>query len=378
MSGEVSYFSRFFVKFVEIIAAGLASAISAYLLAHFVSSPTPASPPTVTAVQVAPNSSGVAAQPAPPAAAAAASEHPAPQDAAEPKLVPKASKDANVLSPRKHPKTDTDVAEKEARSQKSAKALVRAALANVDAKAPADAVIGPGTTDTRSAPVDAQPRQANMPLRQADVGPRPVDVPPLVAAIKTPANAAGGDMQPPSPDVRPSPVTSVEIEPRPVAAVGPLLPSASPPLEKAAPQPPPPADQDKQVRAGVLTCDVSEGMGYIIGSQKLLSCSFNPDGEGRREGYDGSITKFGLDLGLTRSSRMVWVVFTSTVAGPGFLAGDYFGASGEATVGAGLGANVLLGGSNRTVALQPLSLSGQTGLNVAVGVAALRLGLPRQ
>jgi hypothetical protein len=211
MSGEVSYFSHFFVKFVEIIAAGLASAISAYLLAHFVSSPTPASPPTVTAVQVAPNSSGVAAQPAPPAAAAAASEHPAPQDAAEPKLVPKASKDANVLSPRKHPKTDTDVAEKEARSQKSAKALVRAALANVDAKAPADAVIGPGTTDTRSAPVDAQPRQANMPLRQADVGPRPIDVPPLVAAIKTPANAAGGDMQPPSPDVRPSPVTSVEI-----------------------------------------------------------------------------------------------------------------------------------------------------------------------
>jgi hypothetical protein len=381
MSGEVSYFSRFFVKFVEIIAAGLASAISAYLLAHFaglLSSPTPPSQLALTTGQVGPAASGVTAQPTPPVAAAAANEHPAPQDAAEPKLVPKASKDANVLSPRKHPKTDTDVAEKEARSQKSAKALVRAALANVDAKAPADVVIGPGTTDTRSAPVDAQPRQANMPLRQADVGPRPVDVPPLVAAIKTPANAAGGDMQPPSPDVRSSPVTSVEIEPRPVAAVGPLLPSASPPLEKAAPQPPPPADQDKQVRAGVLTCDVSEGMGYIIGSQKLLSCSFNPDGEGRREGYDGSITKFGLDLGLTRSSRMVWVVFTNTVAGPGFLSGDYFGASGEATVGAGLGANVLLGGSNRTVTLQPLSLSGQTGLNVAVGVAALRLGLPRQ
>jgi hypothetical protein len=381
MSGEVSYFSRFFVKFVEIIAAGLASAISAYLLAHFaglLSSPTPPSQLALTTGQVGPAASGVTAQPTPPVAAAAANEHPAPQDAAEPKLAPKASKDAKVLPPRKHPKTDTDVAEKEARSQKSAEALVRAALANVDAKAPADAVIGPGTTDTRSAPVDAQPRQANMPLRQADVGPRPVDVPPLVAAIKTPANAAGGDMQPPSPDVRSSPVTSVEIEPRPVAAVGPLLPSASPPLEKAAPQPPPPADQDKQVRAGVLTCDVSAGMGLILGSQKLVSCSFNPDGEGRREGYDGSITKFGLDLGLTRSSRMVWVAFSNTVAGPGFLAGDYFGASGEATVGAGLGANVLLGGSNRTVALQPLSLSGQTGLNVAVGVAALRLGLPRQ
>jgi hypothetical protein len=83
-------------------------------------------------------------------------------------------------------------------------------------------------------------------------------------------------------------------------------------------------------------------------------------------------------LGLTHSSRMVWVVFSNTVAGPGFLAGDYFGASGEATVGAGLGANVLLGGSNRTLAFQPISLSGQTGLNLALGVAALQLGLPRQ
>ena len=78
----------------------------------------------------------------------------------------------------------------------------------------------------------------------------------------------------------------------------------------------------------------------ILGSQKLVSCSFTPDGEGRREDYDGSITKFGLDLGLTHSSRMVWVVFSNTVAGPGFLAGDYFGASGEAKVGAGVGANV--------------------------------------
>jgi hypothetical protein len=134
----------------------------------------------------------------------------------------------------------------------------------------------------------------------------------------------------------------------------------------------------QQVRAGVLTCDVSEGMGYIIGSQKRLSCSFAPEGAGRREDYDGSITKFGLDLGLTRGGFMVWSVFTNTVAGPGFLAGEYVGASGEVTVAAGLGANVLVGGSNRTVALQPISLGGQTGLNVAIGVAALHLGLPRQ
>jgi Protein of unknown function (DUF992) len=128
----------------------------------------------------------------------------------------------------------------------------------------------------------------------------------------------------------------------------------------------------------VLTCDVSQGIGYIIGSQKLLSCSFAPEGEGRREDYDGSITKFGLHLGLTRRGFMVWAVFTNTVAGPGFLAGDYYGASGEVTVAAGLGANALLGGSYRTVTLQPISLGGQTGLNLAIGVAALHLGLPRQ
>jgi hypothetical protein len=74
---------------------------------------------------------------------------------------------------------------------------------------------------------------------------------------------------------------------------------------------------------------------------------------------------------------MIWVVFTETVAGPGFLAGDYVGASAEVSLAAGLGANVLIGGSNRTVALQPISVNGQIGINLALAVASLRLGLPR-
>jgi hypothetical protein len=134
----------------------------------------------------------------------------------------------------------------------------------------------------------------------------------------------------------------------------------------------------QQARAGLLTCDVSAGLGLILGSRKSISCTFAPDRRGRREDYDGSITKFGLDLGITGGGVMVWAVFTDTVAGPGFLAGNYVGASGEASVGAGLGANVLIGGSNRTVGLQPVSVSGQIGLNLALGVAALRLGLPRR
>jgi hypothetical protein len=129
----------------------------------------------------------------------------------------------------------------------------------------------------------------------------------------------------------------------------------------------------QRVRTGVLTCDVSAGIGLIIGSQKQVSCAFVPDRPGPQEAYGGSITKFGLDIGITGGGVMVWGVFTESFAGPGFLAGDYVGATGEVTIAAGLGANVLVGGSNRTVALQPVSVTGQIGLNLAVGVADLHL-----
>jgi hypothetical protein len=135
----------------------------------------------------------------------------------------------------------------------------------------------------------------------------------------------------------------------------------------------------QQIRAGLLTCNVSAGLGFIVTSQKQISCLFVPDEPSwpsRQEEYDGTITKFGLDLGITGGGKMVWVVFTRTVAGPGFLAGDYVGATGEASIGAGIGANVLVGGSNRTVTLQPVSLGGQIGLNLAIGVASFHLGLP--
>ena len=130
----------------------------------------------------------------------------------------------------------------------------------------------------------------------------------------------------------------------------------------------------QRVRAGVLTCDISAGIGIIIGSQKIVSCVYAPERTGPQQAYSGSISKFGLDIGATSRGVMVWGVFTDSV-GPdaGFLAGDYFGASGQVTVAAGLGANVLVGGSNRTVALQPVSVDSSVGLNLAVGVAELHL-----
>jgi hypothetical protein len=129
----------------------------------------------------------------------------------------------------------------------------------------------------------------------------------------------------------------------------------------------------QRIKAGLLTCDVSGGIGLIIASQKQVSCVYAPDLPGPQEAYVGSFSRFGLDIGVTGAGVMVWAVFTDTTRGPGFLAGDYVGASGEVTLAAGLGANVLIGGSNRTVALQPLSVQGQVGLNLAVGIGDLTL-----
>jgi hypothetical protein len=129
----------------------------------------------------------------------------------------------------------------------------------------------------------------------------------------------------------------------------------------------------ERVQAGTLTCDISGGIGFIIGSQKTLNCSFVPAVPGPPEFYAGVISKLGIDLGATAGGVMVWAVYAPTSRPAGSLAGTYGGASAEATVGAGVGANVLVGGSNRTIELQPLSVQGQTGVNVAAGVAQIDL-----
>jgi hypothetical protein len=131
--------------------------------------------------------------------------------------------------------------------------------------------------------------------------------------------------------------------------------------------------QGERIKAGTLTCDISGGIGLIITSHKDVTCMFTPSQPGPREVYVGGINKFGLDLGATAGGEMVWAVYAPTTRRFGALAGNYSGATAEATVGAGLGANVLVGGSDRTVALQPLSVQGQAGLNVAAGVAELIL-----
>ena len=127
------------------------------------------------------------------------------------------------------------------------------------------------------------------------------------------------------------------------------------------------------VKLGTLSCHVSSGWGLIFGSSRSLNCTYQ--GVNRVEHYTGSITKFGVDIGYQQSGVLVWTVVapTTNVDKPGMLAGTYAGGSASATVGVGVGANALIGGLGGSIALQPLSIEGTTGLNVAAGIGGLTL-----
>jgi hypothetical protein len=139
----------------------------------------------------------------------------------------------------------------------------------------------------------------------------------------------------------------------------------------AAPFSPEPAAA--RTRVGVLECNIAPGVGLLITSDRPLSCRFQ-SASGRASYYVGTIRKFGLDLGFSGRQRLVWAVFAPAERGVyGALTGQYVGATADVAIGAGLGGNVLVGGSRRSVALQPISVSTDTGLNIAAGVGDLTL-----
>ena len=140
-----------------------------------------------------------------------------------------------------------------------------------------------------------------------------------------------------------------------------------------------PAAQAQATQVGTLSCSVAPGAGFVIGSRKDVTCTFQNVGA-ELEIYDGTITKVGLDIGFTSGAVIVWNVVTTGRIGRGSLAGAYVGGTAEASFAAGLGANVLVGGSNNTIALQPLSVSAQSGINIAAGAAemVLRYRVPPQ
>jgi len=127
---------------------------------------------------------------------------------------------------------------------------------------------------------------------------------------------------------------------------------------------------------GTLTCNVAGGIGFIFGSSKELSCLFART-DGIAERYTGAVKKFGVDIGFTKEAQIVWLVFAPGSIAPGSIAGGYGGATASATVGVGVGANVLVGGSNRQITLQPVSVEGSVGLNVAAGIGEIELNYVR-
>jgi hypothetical protein len=133
------------------------------------------------------------------------------------------------------------------------------------------------------------------------------------------------------------------------------------------------ANDKGEVKVGYLSCHIASGWGIIFGSSRELDCTYTPT-SGDVEHYKGEITKFGADIGYLQSGVILWTVLApSTTIGKGALAGHYGGVTASATVGLGVGAHALLGGLHSTIALQPLSIEGNTGLNVGAGIATMNL-----
>jgi len=137
-----------------------------------------------------------------------------------------------------------------------------------------------------------------------------------------------------------------------------------------------PAPAEEGVELGLLDCVVDGGTGFIIGSTKDIKCTYSPAGNTfAPEAYFGVIRKFGIDIGITGTTVIQWLVVApnADIYVPGALEGDYVGASAEATAGIGAGANLLVGGSSQSFTLQPVSIQTQTGLNLAIGVTSFQL-----
>jgi len=125
---------------------------------------------------------------------------------------------------------------------------------------------------------------------------------------------------------------------------------------------------------GMLTCKLNPSIGFIIAGHQTMECRFVQNAPFPPQAYEGALNTVGLDIGFTAGGVLGWAVFAPTVgAAAGALAGEYVGASGDIGLGIGVGANVLIGGSGRTFALQPVSLEGSVAVNVALGVSGLKL-----
>lgn len=157
-------------------------------------------------------------------------------------------------------------------------------------------------------------------------------------------------------------------------AAGSLLGATAAVAQNVAVQPPPGPPRGG-VNVGSLNCHVAGGVSFVFGSSKDLSCVFYRD-DGRAEAYYGKIKRFGIDIGFTKEAHIIWLVAAPGYVEPGALVGDYGGVSASVAAGLGVGANVLVGGGQRQITLQPISVEGAVGLNIAAGIAEIQLTPP--
>jgi hypothetical protein len=127
-------------------------------------------------------------------------------------------------------------------------------------------------------------------------------------------------------------------------------------------------------QAGMLSCKLNPSIGFIIAGHQSMECRFTQSDPIPPQAYAGALNMVGINIGISAGGVLAWAVFAPTTGVPfGALAGEYIGASGDIGLGLGVGANVLVGGSGRTIALQPVSLEGSVAINVSAGVSALKL-----
>jgi hypothetical protein len=133
------------------------------------------------------------------------------------------------------------------------------------------------------------------------------------------------------------------------------------------------ANAQQPVPAGILECQGGQNVGFVVGSVTTLECVFRSEGR-RPEAYNATVRRIGVDLGFTQQTQFSWAVSAPNAAlAPGELAGSYGGVGANASVGVGFGGNFLVGGPGNAYGLQPVSVQGQTGLNVAAGIAGIDL-----
>ena len=162
---------------------------------------------------------------------------------------------------------------------------------------------------------------------------------------------------------------SVLVCTAPAFAQTPAAPREAPPVVVVTPPGP-------STKSGLLTCNTSPSVGFVVGGHQSLACQFMPLGPYPPENYTGEITTIGLDIGKNSGSALIWAVFMPTRGAQyGSLSGNYGGVSGDVSLGIGAGANLLAGGSDNSITLQPFSVEASTGINLAVGVSGLVLSL---